>query len=242
MPTEYLYPNSEDNLIERAKSVAHSLNNMMSIVLTNSQLAMEHINNSDNKSYKEILDCLKDIATATADSGILVHHFQKYLDSLVDEEYSQRDIEISPVLPHHQSILPHENKDKSYKSVQNIKQVSILIIDDEDKIRHALSYALTLAGHHVITASDGEEGISIFKDGSYDLVFVDLKMPDMDGWEVIKQLKYIDPDVILVIMTGWRVSLDDKRLQENEVEAVITKPFDLSEINRLLYKMLNEGI
>ena len=79
-----------------------------------------------------------------------------------------------------------------------------------------------------------QETLDLLQSASYDIAFVDLKMPGMNGWEVAKAIKRIDPNTMVILMTGWRVQVDNKRLKESYVDAVIAKPFELSEISDLI--------
>ena len=78
----------------------------------------------------------------------------------------------------------------------------ILVIDDEESIRHLLTISLTHKGYEVITAEDGEKGIEVFKAHKPPLVITDIKMPGMDGIEVLKKIKDIEPDTRVIVITG----------------------------------------
>jgi len=120
------------------------------------------------------------------------------------------------------------------------KQVSILIVDDEDRIRYAMSYALTLGGHSVITASNGQEALESIKSRYYDIAFVDLILPDMDGWEIVNSIRQMSPNTTIVLMTGWNVRLDDEKLKEANLDTVLTKPFQLSDVADLIKSALEK--
>lgn len=229
----------DGDLINVAAVVAHRINNALSIILTNSQAAARQIADLPNATRKELQKCLHDIAVTADGGGNVIKQFQKILGS-IPNEHSQEENSASADLLVNDLRLPAVSEQRDYhtdvkgEKPTRIGNVSILIVDDEEKIRHALSYALTLGGHHVITASDGPEALELFRDGSYDIAFVDLKMPRMNGWEVTRAIKEIDPDAMVVLMTGWSVRLDDERLSENHVDAVLAKPFELSQINDLI--------
>ncbi|OGP74168.1 MAG: hypothetical protein A2W09_03660 [Deltaproteobacteria bacterium RBG_16_50_11] len=110
----------------------------------------------------------------------------------------------------------------------------ILVIDDEDSVRNVLSQMLTIKGHVVEVAPSGEAGIERFKGGKFDLVFTDLGMPRISGWDVGKAIKQINPAVPIAMITGWGLELDKKKMTESGIDLVITKPFDLDQVVRLV--------
>lgn len=79
----------------------------------------------------------------------------------------------------------------------------ILVIDDEDIVRISCKRALLSEGCIVDTAASGAEGLELFKNGRYDLVLVDLKMPGMDGIDVLMNIKGQKPDQRVIMMTGY---------------------------------------
>lgn len=78
----------------------------------------------------------------------------------------------------------------------------ILLIDDEEANVRLLSMSLRSDGHDVVTALNGEEGLKIFQRENPKLVLTDIKMPGMDGIEVLQRIKELDPDAEVIIITG----------------------------------------
>jgi PAS domain S-box-containing protein len=78
----------------------------------------------------------------------------------------------------------------------------ILLIDDEEAIVRLLSMSLRSDGHEVVTALSGEEGLEVFQKETPEVVLTDIKMPGMDGIEVLKNIKALQPDAEVVIITG----------------------------------------
>ena len=78
----------------------------------------------------------------------------------------------------------------------------ILIIDDEKNIVKFLSMSLKVDGYETVVAYNGAEGIEVFKKEQPDIVLTDIKMPEMDGLEVLRQIKMIDPETEVIIITG----------------------------------------
>ena len=84
---------------------------------------------------------------------------------------------------------------KEVTVLKESRQARILVIDDEDSVRDILSRMLKTKGHQVVVASNGEEGIERFRSEPFDLVFTDLGMPKLSGWDVGKTIKGINPKI-----------------------------------------------
>lgn len=131
------------------------------------------------------------------------------------------------------SLPGHAEKpgiEKECFSTTRIQKTNILAIDDEEVIRELLTNILARFDSNVTTAADGMSGIEIFQAGKYDIVFTDLGMPEISGWEVAQRIKALDPNVKLILLTGWGVELDEKELREKKIDAVINKPFQIEQI------------
>jgi two-component system, OmpR family, alkaline phosphatase synthesis response regulator PhoP len=108
----------------------------------------------------------------------------------------------------------------------------ILVVDDEDDILHFLEMVLREKGYQVTTASGGHEALTRAQIDKPDLVLLDIMMPQMDGWEVLKLLR-VDDDTrrIPVAMLSARTEAKDRvqGLQEGAID-YICKPFSLTEL------------
>jgi CheY-like chemotaxis protein len=118
--------------------------------------------------------------------------------------------------------------------VKESRQARILVIDDEDSVRDVLSRILKTKGHRVVVASNGEEGIERFRSELFDLVFTDLGMPKLSGWDVGKAIKGINPKVPIAMITGWGVELDREKLSESGIDLIVSKPFNFDQVIRLV--------
>ena len=114
------------------------------------------------------------------------------------------------------------------------REATILVIDDEEEVRNLLADILTESGHHVETASDGSQGIEMFKKNDFDLVFTDLGMPGMSGWQVAETIKTINDKMPVAIITGWNVELEEAEMREKGVNLIAHKPFKLNQILNLV--------
>ncbi len=109
----------------------------------------------------------------------------------------------------------------------------ILIVDDEPDILKTLETILRGEEFEVKSAHDGKEAISVFKSESFDLVITDMKMPGMKGTEVVREIKQLDEDVEVIILTGF-ASIDSaiKALRDDGAFDYLTKP--LEDIDELI--------
>jgi DNA-binding response OmpR family regulator len=120
---------------------------------------------------------------------------------------------------------------KKMRDKKNQQSMTVLVIDDDDRVRTLLRDILLFGGHEVIEASDGESGIRYLeKDGSVDMVLTDLGMPLKNGWEVAKWIKTKTPQIPVVLVTGWGTNLDEGKIRDSGVDMIIGKPFQVNEI------------
>jgi len=115
----------------------------------------------------------------------------------------------------------------------------ILVIDDEEKMCWALERALSQEGYQVVTATRGLQGIELAKKSEPSLVILDLKMPDIGGIEVLKQIKEINSSLPVIMITAH--GSIDTAIEAMKIGATdyITKPFKLEEIKLQIAKALN---
>jgi len=79
---------------------------------------------------------------------------------------------------------------------------TILVVDDEETMRRSLADILRLEGYHVLTAADGEIAIDLIQKDAFDLILLDLKMPGVDGLEVMHEANRMAPDTIIILLTA----------------------------------------
>ena len=85
----------------------------------------------------------------------------------------------------------------------NRENVNILVVDDDKNLTEILRDYLTNIGYSVEEAKDGLEGLDKFRKGAFQLVLADLKMPRMGGVELLKHIKQLDPQALVLILTGY---------------------------------------
>jgi DNA-binding NtrC family response regulator len=103
---------------------------------------------------------------------------------------------------------------------------SVLIIDDEQEIRESLEQILGLEGYRVASASTGQEGLKKVEDGIFDLVLLDISLPDQNGLEILKTLRHDTPDVGVIMITAYDSSQMAFQASKEGAESYVTKPWD----------------
>lgn len=118
----------------------------------------------------------------------------------------------------------------------------ILVCDDEESQRELLAGFLRNCGYTVMTAGNGKEAIEKNRTTSFDLAILDLKMPEIDGIETMKQMKEIDPQTYFIILTGFGTV--ESAVQAIKIGAFdyLTKPIDLKKLEFLINHIYEDEI
>ncbi|HET9887517.1 MAG TPA: ATP-binding protein, partial [bacterium] len=119
------------------------------------------------------------------------------------------------------------------------KNARILVIDDEADILDLVSDILTESGYVVKTAKNGPVGIEMFKAEPFDLLFCDLGMREMSGWEVVSALRSRSPNLSVVLLTGWGATLSEEKVREYQISAVLSKPFEMTKLLKTVAQVLD---
>ncbi len=107
---------------------------------------------------------------------------------------------------------------------------AFLVIDDEDVIRALFKDVLQEQGHRVIAAETGDRGLELVKQHDFALIFLDLRMPGMDGTELFHQIKALKPELPVIIISGYPDSDMMVQAWEQGPFGVMNKPFGESDI------------
>ncbi len=114
------------------------------------------------------------------------------------------------------------------------KKVSILIVDDEQSVRDSLCDWFIDDGYHVVTAENGKKALSALEGHCFDIVLADIKMPGMDGLELLKRIKILKENTIVIVMTAFAsVNTAVQALKDGAFDYV-TKPFDPDDLSHLI--------
>jgi len=117
----------------------------------------------------------------------------------------------------------------------------ILITEDEDSLRMFVARALRLDGHETHEAGDGAEGLEKLSEGPFDLLLSDIRMPVMDGIELVHQASARFPDLKILLMTGYAEQRERADDLAAKVIDVVQKPFALPDIRRAVASALATG-
>ena len=113
-----------------------------------------------------------------------------------------------------------------------MKKVKLLIIDDEVEYASTLGKRLRLRGFDTEEVYSGEDGLTRFAEISPDVVILDLKMPDMDGLDVLAGIKKHKPDVGVIIVTGHGANASGIKAMDKGAVDYVMKPFNLNVLLR----------
>ncbi len=115
----------------------------------------------------------------------------------------------------------------------------ILIVDDEKNIRLTLSQVLETLGAEIDTASNGEEALMKLKEREFGLILLDIRMPGMDGMEILRQVREIRPDIRVIMITAYGTI--ESAVEAMKLGAVdfLQKPFDPEEIRELASRVVD---
>jgi DNA-binding NtrC family response regulator len=113
----------------------------------------------------------------------------------------------------------------------------ILVVDDEELIRWSLVERMRAEGHDVVEAATGERAIELARDG-VDLVLLDYKLPDTDGVTVLRKIKELDPDVLVILLTAYASVETAVEAMKEGAFHFANKPFDLDEVAFLVSRAL----
>ncbi len=120
------------------------------------------------------------------------------------------------------------------------KKFKVLVLDDELSVGAVLKRLLEKEGYEVWVETDPVKAIDSYPDIAPDCVLLDLKMPSMDGLEVMEKMKRLTPSVKVIVITGYGAIESAMEAMKLGAYDYITKPFDLSYIRTLVHKCLGD--
>lgn len=116
----------------------------------------------------------------------------------------------------------------------------ILVVDDEQSLREVLSIMLKRAGYAVTSATDGEDAVELLQKEIFDLVITDLRMPKVDGMEVLKAVKSASPETVVLIITAFASADSAVEAMKQGAYDYLTKPFQVDEVQLIIRNALEK--
>ena len=122
-------------------------------------------------------------------------------------------------------------------TIEQTESLSILVIDDEEFVRETLGEMLADLKHRVVTVDSGRAGMERLGAQKFDVVFTDLAMPEMDGWETAREIRNHFPGLPVVLVTGYGATAQPPSGEHDLVAGIIGKPFDFDQVTATLVRV-----
>ena len=138
------------------------------------------------------------------------------------------------------AAIPEESFTDISSPDEEISRLRILVVDDEEPVRETLAEMLVAVNHQVELAGSGQEAVEKLRAGSFDFVFTDLAMPEMDGWETARAIRKQWPNIQIILVTGYGPTTAPPAGEEKLVDAIIGKPFDFAQVSTTLNSLARQ--
>ena len=132
------------------------------------------------------------------------------------------------------AVQPHEQPLAVSAAATGFARRRLLVVDDEDFVRDLLSDILDGEDCDVELAQDGTEALALFREREFDGVFTDVGMPGMSGWELAREIRQLNKQIPIAIITGWGEVVGSNEQRAAGVDWVIAKPFTADRIAELV--------
>ncbi|MDP2235663.1 MAG: sigma-54 dependent transcriptional regulator [Bacteroidales bacterium] len=114
------------------------------------------------------------------------------------------------------------------------KKISLLVVDDEESVRDSLHNWFLEDGYNVACAESAKEALALLENESFDIILTDIKMPGMDGLEMLKRIKTLKPDAVVIVMTAFATVDTAVQALKDGAFDYVTKPFDPDDLSHLI--------
>lgn len=215
---------------QKLSDVAHpspnfvnDMNNIFAAILGNTQLLQNKLAAGELPYNSDLSDFLKVIEQSVVDGSQLMSRLQ--------DAYPATTGVISAVVSDNLNTFDAEVTEKL------TKKLKVLAIDDQRMILDLLSSMFSNLGHSTEVAETGLEGIAKFNQNTFDLVITDLGLLDISGFEVSQKIKEQNPEVPIIMITGWGANFDQEQLKKAGVDYILAKPFKLEQLTEVVEKV-----
>lgn len=197
--------------------------------------------------------------------GISPHDSTKIFDPFFTTKYSRRGLGLSLVLgtvrAHRGAVLVDstpgvgtelilmipfglqsgfvENEDWEQTNEKECLLGTVLVVDDEESVREILADQLAQLGYDSVLAMNGRQGLELFKAQNHNLLMaiIDLSMPEMNGLELLKEIRWLNPEIPVVICSGLVLDATRKQLELLRISGILEKPFSIKDIEKLFLQI-----
>jgi len=118
------------------------------------------------------------------------------------------------------------------------KNIRLMVVDDEPIVGKRLKQVFGKIGFAIETYTDSTTAMAAMAEKSFDIVVTDLKMEGIDGIEVLKRVRVMNPEARVIIITGYASPDTEELAQRNGVFAFLAKPFRLDELKQVIYRAM----
>lgn len=123
----------------------------------------------------------------------------------------------------------------------NKKVNRILLVEDEEKLREGVKLNLELEGYEVVCAANGKDGLRLFNEQHFDLLLLDVMLPEVDGFAVCEQVRLLDAETPIMMLTAKNSTMDRINGLKRGADDYLAKPFDLEELLLRVQKLLRRS-
>jgi CheY-like chemotaxis protein len=127
---------------------------------------------------------------------------------------------------------------------QPFSAATALVVDDDCDLCRILELALASAGCKATTVGSAQGAIALFADHAFPVVFVDARLPDMDGWRLIEELRRLRPEIGIIMISGYYFEDDvrvAKALRASEIDGFLAKPFRVEAVVAMVAALGADG-
>ena len=201
----------------------NDMNNILAAILGNTQLLQNKLTSGELPYNSDLSEFLKVVEQSVVDGSQLMSRLQ--------DAYPATTGAISAV------VSDNLNDFDTAVTVKLTKKLKVLAIDDQRMILDLLTSMFANLGHSTEVAETGLEGIAKFNQNAFDLVVTDLGLLDISGFEVSQKIKEQNPEVPIVMITGWGANFDQEQLKKAGVDYILAKPFKLEQLTEVVEKV-----
>jgi CheY-like chemotaxis protein len=196
-------------------------------ILGNIELLKLRLRNEECLQVSDIMDALDHLKDAILKSS---QNLRSFCDRpILEKKPEEADEELLA-----EEVITVEGEKKPL----TVKR-KVLIVDDQPIITDLLVDILRRMGYSSQVALGGKDGLKMFAKDDFDLVITDLGMPDISGWEVSRSVKEQNPSVPVILITGFGVKPDHRKMKDSGVDFVINKPFQIDQLDKIIKQLIN---